>query len=91
MRLLITIGMVIIFISAFFIMFTVDSIVKGDMKCVTGNDGKTVCTIENVGFGFIIKTLVIGFFILVDIFTVYLILTNAIPGVYYVRREEEEF
>lgn len=91
MRLLISIGMVIIFVSAFFIMFTVDSIIKNDLNCLAGEDGKTVCNLENVGFAFIIKTVVIGFFILLDIVAVYLIVTNAMPGVYYLRRGEKEF
>jgi hypothetical protein len=91
MRLLISIGMVIIFVSAFFIIFTVDSIIKNDLNCLAGEGGKTVCNLENIGFSFIIKTVVIGFFILVDIVAVYLIVTNAMPGVYYLKRGEREF
>jgi len=92
MRLLIAIGMVIIFVSAFFIMFTIDSIVKNDLNCLAGEGGKTVCNLENMGFAFIIKTLVIGFFILVDIVAVYLIVTNVMPqSAYFVRRGEKEF
>jgi hypothetical protein len=91
MRLLISIGMVIIFISAFFIIFTVDSIIRNDLNCLAGEEGKIVCNLENVGFTFIVKTVVIGFFILLDIVAVYLIVTNAMPGVYYLRRGEKEF
>jgi hypothetical protein len=88
---LIAIGMVIIFVSAFFIVFTVDSIIKSDLNCVPGEGGKTVCNIDDMGFVFIIKTIMIGFFILIDIVTVYLIITNAMPGTYYMKREEGGF
>ncbi len=91
MRVLISIGMVIIFISAFFIMFTIDSIVRNDLNCLAGEEGKTVCNLENVGFAFIVKMIVIGVFILLDIVAVYLIVTNVMPGVYYLRRGERKF
>ena len=89
MKLLITIGMVVIFISAFFIMFTLDSVFRNDMNCLAGEEGKTVCNLEDIGLAFIIKMIVVGFFILIDIVAVYMIVTNAMPqGTYYVRRGE---
>ncbi len=91
MRLLIAIGMVIIFISAFFILLTVDSIIKSDLKCVPGEEGKIVCSLDEMGFTFIIKTIMIALFILIDIVAVYFIVTNAMPGVYYLKRGEKEF
>lgn len=91
MRLLITIGMIVIFISAFFIIFTIDSIVKNDLNCLTGESGKTVCNLDDVGMSFIIKTMVIGFFILLSIVSVYLIMTNVMPQTaFYVKRGEEK-
>ncbi len=87
MRLLISIGMVIIFISAFFIMFTIDSIVRDDLNCIMGESGKTLCNFSDIGFGFLIKIIVVAFFILVDIFAVYLIATNAMPhGTFFMDR-----
>jgi hypothetical protein len=88
MRMLITIGMVVIFISVFFIMLTIDSVIKNDMNCLASGEGKTVCNLDNMGFAFIIKMIVVGFFILIDIVTVYLIVTNVMPhGTYYMRGE----
>ncbi len=91
MKLLIVIGMVIIFVSAFFILLTIDSIIKGDLRCVPGEEGKMICSIEDVGFGFILKTIMVGFFILIDIVAVYLIATNVMPGTYFVKRGGKDF
>ena len=91
MRLLISIGMVIIFVSAFFIMFTIDSLVKNDLNCVIGKSGKTLCNFSDVGFGFLIKLIVVAFFILIDILTVYMIATNVMPrGTFFMDRAGED-
>lgn len=91
MRLLITIGMIVIFISAFFIMFTIDSIIKADMNCVPGQDGKMVCNLEGMGTAFIFKVTMIGLFITISVVTVYFVITNAMPGVYYAKSGKEEW
>jgi hypothetical protein len=92
MRLLISIGMVIVFISAFFVIFTVDSIIRNDLSCEATAEGKTVCTLESMGFAFLLKAAIILVFILIDVFAVYLIVTNVIPhGTYFVRRGGREF
>jgi len=84
-------GMIVIFISAFFVMFTIDSIIKSDMNCVRGAEGKMVCNLEGMGVAFILKVTVIGFFILISIVAVYFVVTNAMPGVYYAKVREDEF
>ncbi len=91
MKLLIVIGMIIIFVSAFFILFTIDSMIKSDLKCVPGDAGKMICSIDDMGFAFILKTVMVGFFILIDIIVVYLIATNAMPGTYFVKRGGKDF
>lgn len=83
--------MIIVFISAFFVIFTIDSIFKNDMNCLPNEGGKIVCNLDDVGASFVIKAVVIGFFILLSIISLYLVVTNVMPsGAFYVRRGEKK-
>jgi hypothetical protein len=75
MRILITIGMIIVFVSVFFILLTGNTMLKNAFNC-TEEDGRTICTFRGLmgppAFGIFI----IAFFVMIDILTVYLIVTN---------------
>jgi hypothetical protein len=76
MRILIAIGMFIIFISAFFIFMTGDAIFKSAFECTEGDDGKGVCVYQGIPGPGALSVFIIAFFIMIDIATVYLIVTN---------------
>ncbi len=83
--------MIIVFISAFFVIFTIDSIFKNDLNCLPNESGKIICNLDDVGASFVIKSVVIGFFILLSIVSLYLVVTNVMPsGTFYVRRGEKK-
>lgn len=75
MKILIAIGMVIIFISVFFILLTSDALVRASFQC-TADDGESICIYKGITGPGLFGIFIIGFFILIDILTVYLILTN---------------
>jgi hypothetical protein len=75
MKILIAIGMLIVFISVFFIFLTGDVISNQVMSCAV-EDGQPVCTFLGFTGPAIFGIVIIGFFLIIDIFTVYLIVTN---------------
>lgn len=74
MKILIVIGMIIVFISAFFILFIFETSVRNNVLCFTDSD--VTCGAEVVGT-MITGLLMIGMFILVDAITVYIIVNTA--------------
>ena len=75
MRLLIFIGMVIIFISAFFMFFIFDTAVKNSMQCLTGI-GTGACESGGSMFDLVLALCIIGFFVLIDIGVVYIVMSS---------------
>ena len=75
MKILITIGMVIIFISAFFILVTGNALFNNSFSCVV-EDNKTVCEFDGFSGPVMLSIIIILFFIVIDAFSVYLILSN---------------
>ena len=75
MNILITIGMVIVFISAFFIFLTGDVLIKNSFDC-TSEEGRSVCVYKGLPGVAVFGILIISLFIVIDIMTVYLIVTN---------------
>ena len=75
MRILITIGTIIVFISVFFILLTGGTIFKDAFDCTT-EDGKSVCVYSGLNPVSAFSIFIIAFFIMIDILTVYLIATN---------------
>jgi hypothetical protein len=75
MKILIAIGMLIIFISAFFILLTADSIFREAFEC-TEEAGQSICTFRGLGPTRALGVFIIAFFVMIDILTVYLIVTN---------------
>ena len=75
MKVLITIGMLIIFISVFFILLTGDSMFRVAFDC-TVQKGESICVYRGLDTVSAFGIFIIAFFILIDILTVYLIATN---------------
>lgn len=74
MKILIAVGMVIIFISVFFMMFTFNTLMgQGVGECLFGG----ICG-QGSGYSLVFGILIIATFGVVDAFTIYLIFVNAI-------------
>lgn len=71
MRLLILIGLIIIFISTFFILFTVDSLVA-QLGCPAGD----VWCHRVAGIPLVAGLIMIGIFITIDLLVMYLMITS---------------
>jgi hypothetical protein len=75
MKILIAIGMLIVFISVFFIFLTGDAMFRSTLDC-TQEDGRSLCTFKGFTGPALFGLFIIGFFILIDVLAVYLIVTN---------------
>ena len=75
MKILITITMVIVFISALFILLTGGAIFNSSFSC-TFEEGKTVCEYQGLSGPALIGILIIVFFLVIDTFSIYLLITN---------------
>jgi hypothetical protein len=75
MRILIVIGMIIIFISAFFMFLTGDAVFSSAFECAE-EGGELVCRYVGMSGSHTIGLILIAFFLLIDIATVYIIVTN---------------
>ena len=73
MRILILIGMVIIFISIFFILFIFDSVVKEQVKCMAGFESSS-CDLQESGKSLIVGLALIAMFLIVDSGVLYMII-----------------
>jgi len=75
MRILITIGMVIIFISVFFILLIFDSVVKEQVKCMAGFENQA-CDLRETGKSLVIGLALISMFLIVDGGVLYMIIKS---------------
>jgi hypothetical protein len=75
MRILIAMGMLIVFISAFFIILTGETMFRNAFSCVDDGE-KQVCVYKGLPGPAAFGVFIIAFFIMIDILTVYLIITN---------------
>jgi uncharacterized membrane protein len=75
MRILIIIGMVIIFISAFFILFIFYSIVKDQVRCMAGFEANS-CNLQESGKSLIIGVVLIAMFLIIDGGVLYMIIKS---------------
>ncbi len=75
MRILITIGMIIIFVTALLIFLTGDMMFRNAFECITEN-GQSVCIFRGLTGPPAFGVFIIAFFIMIDILTIYLIVTN---------------
>jgi uncharacterized membrane protein len=75
MKILIVIGMVIIFISAFFIMFIFDTVVKNQIRCMSGlEEGR--CDLKSSASSLVLGMALIAMFLIVDSGVLYLIIKS---------------
>jgi hypothetical protein len=72
MKIIITIGMVIIFISAFFMLFIFDTVVKDHMKCMLGIED-AACSLKDTGTSLAIGLSLITIFLIIDSVVLYII------------------
>ena len=72
MKVLIFTGMVIVFISVFFILFIFDVLVRAQIPCVI-KPFSDICTMNKNGMALVVGLTIIALFFLVDIVTVWLI------------------
>ncbi len=75
MRILIIIGMVIIFISAFFILFIFDSVVKEQIKCMAGFETYS-CDVMAASKSLVIGLALIAMFLIIDGGVMYMIIKS---------------
>ena len=73
MRILIALGMVVIFISVFFILFIFDTVVKEQVKCMAGF-GSNSCNLQESGKSLITGLALIAMFLIVDSGVLYIII-----------------
>ena len=75
MKVLIAIGMVIIFISVFFMMFIFDCLIRQETTCFISTENCDKCSF---GVSFVVGVFMIALFGIIDAVTLYLIFVNAI-------------
>lgn len=75
MKILIAIGMVIIFISAFFILFILDGLMKNQLKCAVGMEASS-CDQREAGKAIIIGLAFIAMFLIIDGGVLYMIIKS---------------
>jgi len=75
MKLLVAVGMLIIFISAFFILFIFNVMVRAQIRCLY-EEGLINCNSAEMGFGFVIGLVIIAVFVMIDTAALYLIFSN---------------
>lgn len=67
--------MLVIFISAIFILFIVGDITNKYIKCSPYTNSKLICNLGEVGAPFVFGLLMIGFFVLVSVLVVYFLIS----------------
>jgi len=84
MRLIISLGMTIIFISCFFIFFTYNSMIISKFNCTY--DTKITCSLPELDTAIVFGILVVGLFLFIDVLVVYLIIKTWIPNLLFYRK-----
>jgi len=75
MKILIFIGMVIIFISAFFIIYIFESVVIKDIECMAGLE-QGMCDLRETTSTFVVAMVLVAMFLIVDSAVIYLIMKS---------------
>ena len=89
MKLIITLGLLTVFILCFFIFFTFHTLLATKMSCEYGQ-GSTVlsCEMDELNFSIIFGIIIVGLFLFVDTLVVYLMIKTWVPGVFAYRETE---
>ena len=80
MKFVILLGMLIIFISCFFIFFIFDSMIKSELICSFSE--RFVCNVSELNLKIVFGILVVGMFLFVDSLVVYIMVKTWVPGVF---------
>ncbi|NIO19274.1 MAG: hypothetical protein GTN76_00630 [Candidatus Aenigmarchaeota archaeon] len=86
MKLVIALGLLIVFISCFFIFFTFHTLLQTKMSCDYGEDPNVLsCNVEELNVSIIFGILVVGLFLFVDTLVVYLMIKTWVPDLFMYR------
>ncbi len=75
MKIIIALGMVIIFISAFFILFIFDTVIRDQVRCMAGFEHSS-CDIKQASFTMIMGLGLIALFLVIDTAVLYIIIKS---------------
>lgn len=79
MKLVVGLGMLVIFISCFFMFFTFDSMIRTKMAC-SYEDGNVSCNVAELNMTIIFGILIVGIFLFIDTIVVYIMVKTWVPG-----------
>jgi len=79
MKLIVGLGMLVIFISCFFMFFTFDSMIRTKMEC-SYEGGSVSCNVTEMNMTIIFGILIVGIFLFIDTIVVYLMVKTWVPG-----------
>ncbi|NIO23018.1 MAG: hypothetical protein GTN38_03260 [Candidatus Aenigmarchaeota archaeon] len=86
MKLVIFLGLIIVFISCFFIFFTFHTLLGVKMSCEYGIGSNIFsCNVEELNFSVVFGILVVGLFLFVDTLVVYLMIKTWAPDLFMYR------
>ncbi len=86
MKIILCLGMFVIFISCFFIFFTFDSMVKAKFVCNYGE--KLSCNVPEINTTIVFGIIVVGMFLFIDTLVLYVMMKAWVPDlfIYGMRR-----
>ena len=74
MKILVTIAVFVVLVSAIFILYTYDNLMSKNVNCIANPESsKQICSVKDVGSSFIVGIVIIGFLVLVDFVVVFVI------------------
>jgi hypothetical protein len=77
MKLIIFLGVLVIFVSCIFIFFTFDAMMKSKFVCTYTE--KLVCNVSDLNMTIVFGILVVGMFLFVDTLVIYLMVRTWVP------------
>jgi hypothetical protein len=80
MKLVLMLGMLVIFISCFFIFFTFDSMIRSKFVCEYRE--KLVCNVGQLNSTIVFGILIVGMFLFVDTLVVYVMMKTWVPDLF---------
>ena len=83
MKLIISLGMTIIFISCFFIFFTYNSMIVSKFNCTY--DTKIECSMPELNTTIIFGIMIVGIFLCIDTLVIYIIIKTWIPNLLFYK------
>ena len=84
MKVIVFLGMLVVFISCFFIFFTFDSMIKTKLIC--DYKEKFVCNVGELNTTIIFGIVIVGIFLFVDTLVVYVMMKSWVPDLFMYSR-----